>query len=204
MYHETNIDKSTVIIPDVIDFVNPTGDDVVAVSGNSRTVSIPEFVDFVDIYGTSVVQDVNGVNTVVLTNAESNPAIQSTFEVGSVRIGTLAGSSAACFGNNNLGNTQETYALRQNNDGATSINSYNGKSVRIRNSGENMAIFYYVNEYNVFKLFPRNVTNGTCQIELHNQLGQSWAMQIDTNKLVFKFSDYQDKFLLEKMAMELL
>ena len=94
-----------------------------------------------DIYGTSVVQDVNGVNTVILTNAEPNPAIQSTFEVGSVRIGTLAGSSAACFGNNNLGNTQETYALRQNNDGATSINSYNGKSVRIRNSGENMATF---------------------------------------------------------------
>ena len=198
VYHETNIDKRTVIIPDVIDFVNINNQNIVNVTNNTRSVTVPEFVDFVDIYGTSVVQDVNGVNTVILTNAEPNPAIQSTFEVGSVRIGTLTGSSAACFGNNNLGNTDETYALRQNNDGGTSINSYNGKSVKIRNSGDNMATFYYVNEYNVFKLFPRPVTNGTCQIELHNQLGQSWAMQIDTNKLVFKFSDYQDKFFIRK------
>ena len=61
-----------------------------------------------------------------------------------------------------------------------------------------MATFYDVNEYNVFKLFPRNVTNGTCQIILQNQLDQSWAMQIDKNKLVFKFSDYQDKFFIRK------
>ena len=70
VYHETTIDKRTVIIPDVIDFVNINNQNIVNVTNNTRSVTVPEFVDFVDIYGTSVVQDVNGVNTVILTNAE--------------------------------------------------------------------------------------------------------------------------------------
>ena len=71
VYYEHSTDKRTVTIPDVIDFVNPTGDNVVVVSGYTRKVTVPDYIDFVDTNGYSVVGDVNGVNTVTL-NSNSN------------------------------------------------------------------------------------------------------------------------------------
>ena len=102
-----------------------------------------------------------------------------------------------------VGNTQETYAIRQNNNGATYVNGYNS-AVRIRNSNVDIAAFSYSGKYTQLKLFPKSQTDGTSKIQLHNQLGQSWAMEVNTNQLDFGFSDNQIKFSISRDTMQLL
>ena len=76
VYHESATDKRTVIIPDVIDFVNVSNQNIVNVTNNTRSVIVPEYINFIDTYGNSVIQDVQGVNTITLNNA----APTDTFE----------------------------------------------------------------------------------------------------------------------------
>ena len=64
-------------------------------------------------------------------------------------------------------------------------------------------LFHTVEKYTQLKLFPKNQTDGTSKIQLHNQLGESWSMEVFTNKLDFKFSDNQVKFSISKDGDEI-
>ena len=96
-------------------------------------------------------------------------------------------------------NTQGTYAIRQNSNGATYVNGYNS-AVRIRNSNVDMASFSYSGLYTEFefKLYPKNQTNASTRIKLHNQLDEPWAIEVFTNLLRYKFSDNVIKFSISK------
>ena len=134
------------------------------------------------------------------TAANFNLGNLSTLEIGSVRIGTLINTiNVASFGSDVVGNTDETYAIRQNSNGATYVNGYNS-AVRIRNSNVDMASFSYSGLYTEFefKLYPKNETNASTRIKLHDQLDGPWAIEVFTNLLRFKFSDNVIKFSISK------
>ena len=103
------------------------------------------------------------------TAANFNLGNLSTLEIGSARIWTLINSeSVASCGSIMVENTQETYAIRQNSNGATHVNAYNS-AVRVKNSNVDMASFSYSGIYTQLKLFPKNETGASTKIQLHNQ-----------------------------------
>ena len=184
MLYGPSTDKRTVTIPDVIDFINPTGDNVVAVSGNLRALSIPEFVDFVDIYGTSVVQDVNGVSTVILTNAEPIPAIQPTLVVGQALIGTRDTSpNHAIFKHKDMSSTH--YALLQTKSGLTYLNS-GTTDIRFKHQNDGRMRLHQDGTCTVLDLPPPST--GQCKLRMRHSNGDYWDMEAPTSEFRWRWN----------------
>ena len=177
------VDKRTVTIPDIIEFVDENNQDTVNVTNGIRSVTIPSQITLTARNGITITESTPN-NFTIRTSGGGGGFVIGTFTVGPALMGESAHGGYAVFCHKYL-NTERDYALIQpSGNNYTYLNCRNGGQILLRQNNNNRMILRDDGVYNTLELHPSS-SSESYKVRMRHGNGNYWDMIAPAKKFIF-------------------